>query len=201
MTTDLDYKKKKYLALTFIFQLALGVDILVVFNLINLGYINMSLDVFVMFHVSLMLATTFLAWYTTCLFFKKNRHKIIYGISGIVALVLTTLASIPSWQQKPFVDILSVAGITIMLINIGIWFVIIIKDIFFNSHDLTYRIWGAANIYWMVAIIFAYMFFLFEMIFPGSFGIITPSNTDFLNHAFKLSLHSMVSIEDRKSVV
>jgi hypothetical protein len=195
MATDLIAKTKKYLILTFVLQVALGVDILVVYNLVISGDLPIPMMALMVFHISLMMVTMYIAWYTTCLFFKRRIYKILYGVSGIVTLIVTSMASNPGWQDKPFVDELFLVSALLLLNNITIWFVIIVRDIFFNQHDLTYRIWGAANIYWMLIVIFAYLYFLFELCFPGSFGVHPSSTTEFLNHAFKLSLHSMVSID------
>lgn len=76
-----------------------------------------------------------------------------------------------------------------------IWFYIIVKDIFLEHHDLTYRILGGANIYWLMIVIFAHIYAIYELFFPGSIGLNEIPKHELLGITYKLSLHSSVSID------
>ena len=195
MTIDLNAKRKKYLIITFIFQLAVAISSLVIGDLVKDGKLNIPLKLYVVVHLLILLAVHYFAFATTCLYFKKKRSKVLYGLLIFGGFLLNFIAESPSIRGQPAAGFIFSLATAILLLAMVIWFVVIVKDIFIEAHDLTYRILGAANIYWLLVVMFAYLYAIFEYSFPGSFGVVLTSKADLINYSFKLSLHSMVGID------
>lgn len=195
MISDLNTKRKKYLILTFIFQLSVAISGLVIGMLVKESKLGIPVSVYFIFHMILLLGLHYFAVYTTCLYFKKTSSKILYGVLVFGALILNFIAESPTIKELPISKTLFMASTFSFVISMIIWFVVIVRDIFLEAHNLTYRILGAANIYWLLVVIFAYFYTLFELFVPGSFGMASNMQLDTITQSFKLSLHTMVSID------
>ncbi len=195
MTTDLNKKRQKYLILTFGFQILTAISSLVVDRLVMKGSLPIPIPMFVTVHLLILLGVHYFAFYTTCLYFNKRSYKILYGILVFGGFVLGFLAELPFLKSEYSGKVIFTLSAICLLTSMLIWFVVIVKDIFLEAHDLTYRILGAANIYWLLVVVFAYTYCLYELAFVGSIGAPIVSSPDLLHYSFKLSLHTMVSID------
>lgn len=194
MDEALNAKRKKLDVYTLICQVSVAVSTLVFFNLFKEGSINLPMVLLLVVHVSILMLLHIVVVKLFSLYFTNKTFVILYAVLIFSGFFSSFLIVMPVGLSESLVLIIFSISLCMILVGMSIWFVVIVRDIFMEQHDLTYRILGAANIYWLMIVVFAYIFALFELSFPGSMGITVPKE-ELLGYTYKLSLHSTVSID------
>lgn len=192
---ELNLKRKRYHIITFCLQLLVAFNTLVLYNMVKSGELAIPMGLMASFHLLILLVLHIVVLITCSLYFKSKISKIIYGIILFGGFIINIVSSAPNFQTNEIADVFRLASNLMMLVGMMVWFWMIVKDIFMEQHDLSYRILGAANIYWLSVVIFAYVYVVFETVLPGSMGLSGVSSTDMVGNMYKLSLHATVSID------
>lgn len=195
MDEALNAKRKKFHVYTLVLQLAVAFSSLVAFNLVKSSQIGIPMGLMVGVHVLLLIVLHVLVLITVGLYFKSKIFKVGYGLLIFSGFMINFVTGSPELIHHEWVSKLNAISLCMVLSGQTIWFIVIVRDIFMEQHDLTYRILGAANIYWLMIVIFAYIYGLFEISFPGSMGVVGLPRHELIGSTYKLSLHSTVSID------
>ncbi len=195
MTIDLNSKRKKYHIITFCLQLLVAFNTLVLYNMVKSGELALPMGLMVVFHLLILLGLHIVVLITCTLYFKSRVSKIIYGVFTFGGFIMNIISTAPNLETSETANFFRLLSTLIMMGVMITWFWMIVRDIFMEQHDLTYRILGAANIYWLSVVIFAYVYVVLETLLPGSIGLTGVSNADMVGNMYKLSLHATVSID------
>jgi hypothetical protein len=179
----------KYHVYTLVSQIVLMFDMLVIMKLIERGKVPVPLVAGIVFQLLLLIVVHYMAFVTVKFYLKSNTHIIAYGIILFSGFLLLNIAGLTNDKA------LYIISNVLLLIAVLIWQYFIIKDIFQENHNLWYSIMAAANIYWLLIVVYGYCYSLMEISFPGMLGIQTSNVMEIFNASFRLSVHVMVGID------
>lgn len=91
--------------------------------------------------------------------------------------------------------LLSGFSVSFSLISFVILLYFMFADIFRESHDITYRLWGCASIYLLIGSAFGLFFTLLEIIYPEEFGISTVYDIFHFIPCYNFSFYNLAGID------
>lgn len=125
---------------------------------------------------------------------KSIQRMVLLLLWGGVLLGIVSAMGIVSPNDAAYLYI-STGSILFSLISFIILLYFMINDIFRETHDILYRLWGAASIYMLIGATFGLFFTLLEIVIPNEFGINTPYDIFHFIPCYNFSFYNLAGID------
>lgn len=149
-------------------------------------------------HFAIILVLNLLALLFVRRFIRNKLYFYAFIFCFLTSVTLVFYANSPAGValDKEFLQAIYFMGHLAQFLCLSFFLGILIRDIFQEKHDLTYSLTGATTIFLLIGTIFAFIFVLLELLFPGMLTLMEGS--DILSTALT---HSFYTLSGQESPV
>lgn len=113
-----------------------------------------------------------------------------------LAVLSSIIASLNAFGGNTlFYRYVMVGSLMASILSFIILLYFMLKDIFSEKHDVTYRLWGSASIYLLIGSVFGLTYSLLETILPNEFNINTPMDIFHVIPCYNFSYYTLAGID------